>query len=300
MRRICVTGANGFIGRHTIRKLIEAGHKVIGIDRNLPNRQGAGFGKYKPFRADIRDAATLAGIFQQEQPEAVLHLAANSSLQHSISWPVEDADHNVMGTLRLLGVARTYDVKRFVFASTSAVYGPQDSGMYSEDDLVQPQVPYGVSKAAGEMYVRSSGLSYAILRYGNVYGPKQKPLGENILIARALAHMKDGEPFSINGDGEQTRDWIYVEDVVDANLAALFSSADGTFNVSTGVGISVNEVIDRLRAIVGFHEVIEHNPPSKGELRNVILKSRLAREKLGWRSVIPLEIGLRATAEAWK
>ena len=296
--KICVTGSAGFIGRATVDALLAKGHSVLAIDRHeQPGLSGDGVLRAK---MDIMDERFVRDLFDQERPEAVIHLAANASLQRSLTDTVYDAMQNVIGTVSILGAAQHVDCKRFVFASTSAVYGPKESGTYSEGDLVRPQVPYGVSKAAGEMYVRSSGLSYAILRYGNVYGPKQKPLGENILIARALAHMKDGEPFSINGDGEQTRDWIYVEDVVDANLAALFSSADGTFNVSTGVGISVNEVIDRLRAIVGFHEVIEHNPPSKGELRNVILKSRLAREKLGWRSVIPLEIGLRATAEAWK
>ncbi|KKL14851.1 hypothetical protein LCGC14_2511520 [marine sediment metagenome] len=296
--KICVTGSAGFIGRATVDALLAKGHSVLAIDRHeQPGLSGDGVLRAK---MDIMDERFVRDLFDQERPEAVIHLAANASLQRSLTDTVYDAMQNVIGTVSILSAAQHIDCKRFVFASTSAVYGPQDSGMYSEDDLVQPQVPYGVSKAAGEMYVRSSGLSYAILRYGNVYGPKQKPLGENILIARTLAHMKDGEPFSINGDGEQTRDWIYVEDVVDANLAALLSSADGTFNISTGIGISVNEVVERLRIIVGSHEVIEHNPPSKGELRNVILKSRLAREKLGWRSVIPLEIGLRATAEAWK
>ncbi len=288
--KICVTGSEGFIGKHTVKLLEAKGHEVIGVDWNWASIS---------MSYDVKDAAFMRLLFKRERPDAILHLAANASLQKSITDPFYDVYNNVIGTLTVVGLAQQYKC-RFVFASTSAVYGPKESGVYSEDDLVRPQVPYGVSKAAGEMYVRSSGLSYAILRYGNVYGPKQKPLGENILIARALAHMKDGEPFRINGDGEQTRDWIYVEDVVDANVAALLSSADGTFNISTGIGISVNEVIERLRAIVGFHEVIEHNPPSKGELRNVILKSRLAREKLDWRSVIPLEIGLRATAEAWK
>ena len=295
--KICVTGSAGFIGRATVDKLLAKGHAVVAIDRHeAPSLSGDGSLRLK---MDVMDERFVRDLFDQERPEAVIHLAANASLQRSLTDTVYDAMQNVIGTVSVLSAAQHVGCDRFVFASTSAVYGPEESGMYSEDDLVKPQVPYGVSKAAGEMYIRSSGLSYAILRYGNVYGPGQKPLGENILIARALAHMKDGEPFKINGDGEQLRDWVYVEDVVDANVAALLSSADGTFNISTGIGISVNEVVERLRAIVGSHEVIEHNPPNEGELRSVILDSKLAKKTLGWQAVIPLELGLRETARAW-
>ena len=296
--KICVTGGKGFIGRHTIDKLVAQGHEVLSIDRHGSNSFGYSNG-VKHTVIDITNIRWMRQTFESEMPDAVLHLAANASLQRSTTDAVYDAYNNVMGTVTVLGVAQKVKVKRFVFASTSAVYGLKEYGEYNEGDPIRPQVPYGVSKAAGEMYVRCSGISYAVLRYGNVYGPGQKPLGENILIARALAHMIGREPFKINGDGEQVRDWVYVEDVAEANIKALFSPVSGTFNIATGKGASVNEIIDKLKRLIGYKGTIEHGPGKKGELRSVIMDSQLADELLNWEAETKFVDGLAETQRAW-
>jgi len=298
--RVVVTGSAGFIGRHSVRRLIEAKHRVLGIDRNLPAYTGDPFGAYKPMAWDITDYAGMETAFKRFRPDAVLHLAANASLQQSIETPFYDAHHNIFGTLSVLQAAQRSGCKRIVMASTSAVYGPKEDGFYLETDSVSPQVPYGVSKAAAEMYCACSGLSWAALRYGNVYGPGQKPLGENILIARALAHMLDSEPFQINGDGEQVRDWVYVKDVAEANLKAIESEEIGSFNVATGRGTSVNEIVQQLLVITGSSKVITYAPAKPGELRSVVMLIGAARVRLDWEPTISLTEGLKQTIQAWK
>lgn len=293
--KICVTGSNGFVGRHTVRKLIETKHQILGIDRSYSGYLGS-------LRVDITtDVGSLERAFEHFKPDAVLHLAANASLQNSLADPVYDAMQNIIGTLNVLGAAQKAGVKRFVFTSTSAVYGPKPPGQgkYRETDKVKPKVPYGVSKAAGEMYVACSGIPYAILRYGNVYGPGQKPLGENILIARTLAHMKGKAKFQINGDGEQVRDWVYVGDVAEANLAALFSPIVGTFNIATGKGTDVNSIVRILQNLIDFKGPIEHGPEKSGELREVVLDSKSAETVLNWEAQTKLTDGLEETQKAW-
>jgi len=249
---------------------------------------------------DITDYAGMETAFKRFRPDAVLHLAANASLQQSVELPFYDAHHNIFGTLSVLQAAQRSGCKRIVMASTSAVYGPKEDGLYLETDPVAPQSPYGVSKATGEMYCACSGLSWAALRYGNVYGPNQKPLGENILIARALAHMLDSEPFQINGDGEQVRDWVYVKDVAEANLKALESDDQGLFNIATGHGTTVNQMVDQLGAITGYQEPIPYGPAKPGELQRVVMYIGLARMKLGWEPQVTLAEGLAETVRAWK
>ncbi len=296
--KICVTGSKGFIGTHTVEKLVDQGHEVLSIDRHGSNSFGYS-GNVNHKVGDVTDPKFILAVFEQDLPDVVLHLAANSSLQRSVQDALYDAYQNVIGTLVMVGAAQRFKCKRFVFASTSAVYGPRAYGAYTEQDTISPQVPYGVSKAAGEMYVRCSGLSYAILRYGNVYGPGQKPLGENILIARALAHLIDGKPFKINGDGEQVRDWIFVGDVAEANLAALFSDVSGTFNISTGKGVSVNDILSILKRLAKYKGGIEHGPAQEGELRSVIMDLSEAKAMLGWRPKTLLGDGLEQTYRAW-
>jgi UDP-glucose 4-epimerase len=298
--RVVVTGSAGFVGRHTIRRLLEAGHRILGIDRNLPAYTGDPFGAYKPMAWDITDYAGMETAFKRFRPDAVLHLAANASLQKSLELPFHDAHHNIFGTLSVLQAASRSGCKRIVMASTSAVYGPKEDGLYLETDPVAPQSPYGVSKAAAEMYCACSGLSWVALRYGNVYGPGQKPLGENILIARALAHILDGEPFQINGDGEQVRDWVYVKDVAEANLKALESDETGSFNVATGHGASVNEIVQQLLMITGSTKVITYAPAKSGELRSVVMLIGGTRVRLDWEPEVSLAEGLQATVHAWK
>ena len=295
--KILVTGAAGFIGRHTLKVLTEAGHLVRPLDRQ------SGYAiAHDEIWVDIRNAEQLIMAFNAFKPDTVLHLAANSSLQKGIEDPVYDAENNIIGTLNVLQAMKEHGCKRIVFASTSAVYDPWGSSFFTEISSVKPITPYGVSKLACENYIRISGLDFVILRYGNVYGPGQKPLGENILIARALSHMIDGEPFKINGDGEQVRDWIFVEDVAKANLKAIENEYNfvGTLNISSGMGHSINTIIKMLKHETGFEGEIEHGPTIGGELREVVMDNSNAVKLLGWDREVHLEPGLKRTVEAWK
>lgn len=296
--RILVTGGNGFIGKHTIDLLMQQGFEIIMVDRTVRSKSGVAVQLLK-IGEDITEPGALYEIFDLHKPDAVLHLAANSSLQRSVTNPMYDADQNILGTLSVINAAQISGCRRIVFASTSAVYGPSSIGVYSEDDPIKPKVAYGISKAAGEMYIRASGLSYAILRYGNVYGPGQKPLGENILVARALAHMVGVEPFKINGDGKQIRDWVYVKDVAIANFKALFSHKSGTFNIATGKGVAVNQIVDELKRLTGFQDEIEHGSAKPGELQTVIMNSQKAGRVLDWHPRTPVTYGLEQTCNAW-
>lgn len=289
--RILVTGAHGFIGKHTCDLLIKEGHSIFDVDiaDHLPNK------------TNILDFPKLSGNFEWFKPDAVLHLAANSSLRKGIEDPVYDAMNNIIGTLNVLKAMKESGCNRIVFASTSAVYDPFEDPPFIESTLLYPITPYGISKLSCEMYIRTLAPRYVILRYGNVYGPGQTPLGENILIARAIAHMIDGEPFKVNGDGQQERDFIYVEDVARANLLALTNPVNfvGSLNVSTGRGTSVNQVVRSLKRLTLHRGKIERGPEIKGETRVVIMKSDAIEKRLGWLLMINLEKGLKRTVESW-
>lgn len=298
--RICVTGSEGFIGAHTCARLFAAGHDVIGLDVKASDWTGPGPRVSASVNCDITNITKLKRTFESYEPHAVVHLAANSSLQRSISEPVYDAINNIIGTLNVIEVAKLVNCKRIVFASSSAVYGNSDLGPYHEHCPREPIVYYGVSKAAGEMYVKNSGLCYAILRYANVYGPGQRPLGENILIARLLAHVFENEPFKIFGDGEQVRDFVFVGDVAEANLYAVEYEADGTYNISSGIGYSVNHVVSIVKHLTAFQGRIEHAPAREGELRSVVMLPSLAWRDLAWKAHSELTDGLKQTIEAWQ
>ena len=297
--KILVTGAAGFIGRHTVKTLIKAGHDVFGVDRNDIHPSEINW-SFMPI--NILDVLLIEAAFENFGPDAILHLAANSSLQKGIEDPVYDAQNNILGTINVLQAAKEHGCKRIVFASTSAIFHPWGLSPFTETSGIKPFTPYGVSKLACEHYIRISGLDHVILRYGNVYGPEQKPLGENILIARALAHMMYDAPFKINGDGEQVRDWIFVEDVARANLKALENENNfvGALNISSGVGHSVNTIIKMLKHETGFEGEIEHGPEIDGEIREVVMDNSNAIKLLNWNREVYLDAGLKRTVEAWK
>jgi len=232
--------------------------------------------------------------------DTVVHLAAQPSLQASLKNAPFDAQTNIIGTINLLGLCQRYKVKKFIFASTSAVYAPRADGWYSEDDLIGPQNPYGVSKVAAEYYIRISGIPYTILRLGNVYGPRQVPLGENQLIPRALAHIYQGEPFEVYGDGKQIRSFVYVEDVAKAFVKAVEGNARGTFNIAGGVGLAVNVVLKKLWRLIPYTMYWHHGPPKPGELHCVCLDvGKADYSPLGWKAETSLRSGLAKTVEAW-
>lgn len=303
MRRILVTGGAGFIGSHVAEAFAAAGHEVAIVDNlstgrrdNLP--PGARF-----FHGDITDASALDTVFSDFQPELVAHLAAQTSVRISTQDPAHDLQVNVLGTLLLLERAVRVGVKHFIFSSSGgALYGDGVPLPTPETERCRPASPYGVSKMAGEEYLswaqRSSGLRCCALRYANVYGPRQDPHGEAGVIAIFAGRMLGGEAPLINGDGLQTRDYVFVSDVVAANLAAAEHGLSGAYNVGSGVETDVTQLYDSIAALTGFRGERHHGPALPGEQRRSCLDARRLREACGWAPRNDLASGLAHTV-AW-
>jgi len=294
-KSILLTGSVGFIGNHMLHYLLGRGHAVRPTDKKFDPKMWSGAVWY-----DLQDLGRAEELFEANDFHAVIHLAANSSLQKSIADPVYDVKNNIIPMLNLIHLCRKYEVKRIVFSSTSAVYAKDAKPPYAEGAKIAPMSPYGISKLACEFYLAASGVPCSILRYGNVYGPGQRAVGENALVARALNHIVHGEPFTINGDGEQVRDWIYIDDVCRANELAMADGPSYVCNISTGVGVSVNAVVSILCKARNYdYGLIKHGPAKPGELREVVLDPRRAQSVMGWTAQVPWSTGLNKTAEAW-
>jgi UDP-glucose 4-epimerase len=305
-----VTGGAGFIGSHLVDALVERGDDVVVIDDLSTGRrenleQGAGRGA-DLVELDIRDAAAISDVFDERSPELIFHLAAQIDVRRSVADPIYDLNVNVAGTLNLLEAARTAGAQRFLLASTGgAVYG-EGAGLdlpLDETATCRPDAPYGQSKFAAEGYVslygRLHGLSAIALRLGNVYGPRQDPLGEAGVVAIYCgALLGDGTP-RVFGDGHQTRDYIYVLDVVEAFLDGAEAEAAGTYNVGTGVETSVLELGERIAAALDKPFEPEMAPARPGEVQRIAIDSGKAAADLGWRARTPLSEGLRATANSF-
>lgn len=252
---ILVTGGAGFIGSHTVAMLVKKRHNVMALDNfktgTIENLKGV---RCSINVCDVADAQKLETIFYDFCPNAVIHLAAQSAITTSLKDPTEDVRINTLGTLNVIELCKKYNAKRLVFSSTSAVYREDKRqplfGM-AENFECKPTTPYGINKLASELYIRSMFPNHLIFRYGNVYGPRQKPIGENQVIARAIYHFIKGTDFSIVGDGKQKRDFVYVDDVAFANCEAVESNTIGTYNLSTGKSTSVNEVLQFIEEIYG-------------------------------------------------
>jgi UDP-glucose 4-epimerase len=305
-----VTGGAGFIGSHVVDAAFELGDRVVIIDdlstgsrKNLEPALARGA---ELVEADITDTAAVAGVFETHAPEGVLHLAAQVDVRRSVSDPVFDLSVNVAGTVNLLESARRAGTRRFVLASTGgAIYGEGEGRELPLDEQAEcrPDAPYGQSKYAAEgylsLYSRLYGLSTAALRLGNVYGPRQDPLGEAGVVAIFCgALLGDGTP-RVFGGGLQTRDYVYVADVVEAFKAAAVSDVGGTFNIGTGIETSVLELGDLLAEACGRPFEPRMDPPRTGEVQRIAIDSRRAASELGWRSATPLSDGLRATAASF-
>ncbi len=300
--RILVTGGAGFIGSHVAEGYLAAGHDVLVLDDLSSGRRenvpaGAGW-----VGADVRDAAAVEAAFRSFRPTVVNHHAAQKSVTASVREPVLDADVNVLGLLNLLQASVAHGVRRFVFASTGgALYGSGAPVPVAEDFPPAPDAPYGLSKLAGEQYLglygRLHGLESVILRYANVYGPRQDPYGEAGVVAIFCGAVLRGKSCVIFGDGRQTRDYVHVADAVASNLLAL-EGPPGAYNIGTGVETSVNRLVEELRRVHGGPVAVEHAAPRPGEVRRVALDVTLARERLGWAPRIPVAEGLAQTY-AW-
>jgi UDP-glucose 4-epimerase len=297
--RILLSGGAGFIGSHVAESLLERGHEVAVVDNlssgkreNVPN--AARF-----YETDVRSGCLR--VFEEFGPEALCHQAAQMDVRRSVREPNFDAEVNILGTIRLLQNCVEHGVGKVVFASTGgAVYGEQELFPASEDHPQYPLSPYGVSKLAGERYLNfyrvQYGLPYVALRYANVYGPRQDPHGEAGVVAIFCGNMAAGRTSTINGSGEQTRDYIYVGDVVRANVLALEGEVpSGAYNVGTGVETSVNELYELLSEIAGKDLPPEHGPAKPGEQIRSSVNPALAGRVIRWRPEVDLADGLVET-----
>jgi UDP-glucose 4-epimerase len=300
--KVLVTGGAGFIGSHVVDQYIEHGFEVVILDDLSTGRESNLNPKAKFYQMDIRDPR-VAEVFEQERPDFVNHHAAQMDVRRSVIDPLFDADVNVRGSLNLLENARRFAVKRFVYISTGgAVYGEPEYLPCDEEHPVNPICPYGASKHTFEhylyMYNYNYGLNYTVLRYPNVYGPRQDPHGEAGVVAIFTGLMLSGKPVTINGDGEQQRDFVYVGDCARANLLAVTQlDTNGIFNLGYGVGTTVNEIFDCLAEITGYVQEPKFGPAKVGETRKIYLDASKAAGKLGWRPTVPLEEGLTETVK---
>jgi UDP-glucose 4-epimerase len=300
--RAIVTGGAGFIGSHLVDRLIGEGWSVAVVDDLSTGRFSNINGEAEFYRLDIADPL-LHDLVSTYKPEVVFHLAAQINVRHSLEDPVADARTNVLGSLNLLEACRVAGVRQFVFSSTGgAIYGEPMTVPVRESHPARPDSPYGISKLAVENYLdlhrRVFGLQCAILRYGNVYGPRQDPAGEAGVIAIFINAILRGERPVIFGDGEQLRDYIYVDDVIDANIAALVRCPSGPVNIGTEVGTSVNTLYEKLAERLGFSLPARRAPARQGEVRRCYLECQAVWEQLGWRAGTPLDEGLERTIAA--
>ncbi|HSK30374.1 MAG TPA: NAD-dependent epimerase/dehydratase family protein [Candidatus Limnocylindria bacterium] len=297
---IIVTGGAGFIASQIVDAYLERGHDVHILDDFSTGQEVNVNPRAKVHRVDIADSK-VAKLVEQIKPDVVSHHAAQMDVRHSVADPAFDARVNIIGFINLLEACRNTGVKKVLFASSGgAVYGEQELFPAPESHVTQPASPYGVSKRTGELYLsyyhQSFGMPYIALRYANVYGPRQSTKGEAGVVAIFLSLLLSGKIPVINGDGLQTRDYVYVGDVVAANVAALDSSFVGQINIGTGIETDVVKIYNHLRDAVGSNVEAHHGPAKTGEQRRSCLDARRAAEILGWRPQIALAEGLRRTA----
>jgi UDP-glucose 4-epimerase len=308
--RALVTGGAGFIGSNLTDTLLARGEEVIVVDDLSTGRRenlepGLANGATL-VEADIRDRAAIEELVGREEPDVIFHLAAQIDVRKSIADPAFDASINVGGTANVLEAARSAGTQRIVFSSTGgAIYGEGDGQQLplGEDAPLAPEAPYGQSKHAAEgylsLYERLYGLSTIALRLGNVYGPRQDPLGEAGVVAIFCGRMRAGKRATVFGDGKQTRDYIYVGDVVLAMLAAAESKTTGPVNIGTGVETDVLELVSALDAIGGTGDFEpEFAPPRTGEVKRISIDPARAERELGWRAEMSLGDGLRVTLDS--
>jgi len=302
--KILVTGGAGFIGSHIVDRLIQEGHDVVVVD-NLSTGKKKNVNRAARFyKVDIL-SSKMEKIFKKEKPDLLSHHAAQMDVRRSVADPIYDAQVNILGFLNLLENAVRHGTKKVVFASSGgAVYGEQETFPAAEDHPVRPVSPYGISKLSGEHYLyyyqRVAGLNYVALRYANVYGPRQDPHGEAGVVAIFCQRLLRGDECTIYGDGLQTRDFVFVGDVVRANLAALDAQDSCALNIGTGLETNVVDLFGRIDGLVGSRGAVRHGAGKEGEVRRSALDAALAGRVLGWRPQVSLDEGLAATVDFFR
>lgn len=302
--KVLVTGGAGFIGSHLVDRLVQEGHEVIIVD-NLATGKRRNINRAARFyKLDIQ-SWRLERVFRNERPNVVMHLAAQMDVRKSVEDPMFDAQVNILGTLNVLQQAVRHGVRKVVFSSSGgAIYGEQEIFPAPESHVTNPLSPYGLSKLCGEQYLsyyqRISGLQVVSLRYANVYGPRQDPEGEAGVVAIFIQKLLNNEQAVINGNGRQTRDFVFVEDVVEANLAMMGQETQGTYNVGTGVETSINDLFRILIQHTGSTCKEVHGPAKKGEQARSVIDSAKLRHELSWEPKTGLSEGLKKTVEYFR
>ncbi|NQD64949.1 NAD-dependent epimerase/dehydratase family protein [Bacillus haikouensis] len=300
--KVIVTGGAGFIGSHLVDALIDRGDYVHVID-NLSSGKIHHINPSAKFHEIELTSPKVIDLIDKIKPEYVFHLAAQADVSKSTLFPLEDLKANVAGTVNILEACRVSGVKKIIFSSTSAVYGNTGSEMIKEDTIASPISFYGLSKLTAEYYIKlyheSFSIPYTILRYGNVYGPRQTSKGEGGVIAVFLEKLKNKEKLKVNGDGLQTRDFIYVGDVVSANIAASNSEVNATMQISTGCSTSVLQLIDLIKQIHPLPVEYYHSHDRFGDIKHSCLDNRLAIKTLNWEPVHSIGEGIRKTYQSF-
>lgn len=303
--KVLVTGGAGFIGSHVVDALIERGDDVLVVDNLSSGLRDSVNPKARFEQIDICGLQRLEKVFKDFSPETVFHLAAHIDLRESFEDPAHDARSNVIGSLNILKLMADFGSRKIVFSSTGgAIYGEAAQIPTPETYSAIPASPYGISKLAVEHYLnvwqKLHGIEYVALRCANVYGPRQGGKGEAGVTALFIKKMLKGEPIEIFGDGKQTRDYVYVADVVAANLAALEFAESGVFNIATGIETSVNEIYEKLAKLLSYTAPSTNAPAVKGEILRSALDASRAKKELGWEPKVSLDEGLVKTGEFFK
>ncbi|HUO04736.1 MAG TPA: NAD-dependent epimerase/dehydratase family protein [Candidatus Binataceae bacterium] len=304
--RILVTGGAGFIGSNTVDALVREGAGPVTVLDNLSaGKRHQVNPKATFYDVDLRDGKKVTEVIGWSKPEVIIHLAAQMDVRRSVADPAFDAQVNLVGFLNLMEAARSHSLKRVIFSSTGgAIYGEQEKFPCNENHPRRPVSPYGVAKLSTEAYLffyhAQYGIDYLALRYANVYGPRQDPHGEAGVVAIFCGRLLDGERCAIYGGGKQTRDYVYVGDVVRANLAALNAKATGAINIGTGVETSVNQLYKTLAAVAGVKSAPVYQPARPGEQSRSVISPARAKKELGWRPEKKLADGLAETFKYFK
>lgn len=296
--RVLVTGGAGFIGSHTVDKLIAQGAEVVVVD-NLSTGKEENLNPAAEFVRIDTTSEHLTGVFEKFNPEYVIHLAAQVSVANSINNPVLDSLTNIVGSVNLLENCRRFGVKKVVYSSSAAVYGNPEEVVVSETTATGPLSFYGISKLTPEYYFNVFnnlyGLKYTVLRYANIYGPRQDALGEGGVISIFATRILTGQSPTIHGDGEQTRDFVYVGDVANANIKALTGGDLMTLNVGTGMGTSINQLFTVMAEIIGSELQPQYAGPRPGDVRHSCMDNGRITKNLKWQPQVSLKEGLANT-----
>jgi UDP-glucose 4-epimerase len=301
--KILVTGGAGFIGSHLVDALIQQGHRVVVVD-NLSTGRLENINPAAMFyKVDIC-SPELERIFEEERPELVNHQAAQTVIQKSMEDPAFDAQQNILGGLNLILQCVRFGVKKIVYASSAGIYGEPKYRPLDESHPVNPMSYYGISKHTIEHYLHvfclEHALLYVVLRYSNVYGPRQNPKGEAGVVAIFARQMLQGERPTIFGKGDKTRDYVYVSDVVTANLLAMVKGENSIYNIGTGVETSDQEIFNLLAELTGYQGSPHYAPVRKGEIYKICLDYSKAQKEIGWQPRFLLKDGLTETVNYYR